>query len=179
MINCVLRTTWESGLGEYSEKVFDEMSERGMGADCGSFRAMVIGYCRLGLVAEADRWMSGMVERKFVVDHATCTLVISKFYEKGLVSRAIWFLYRMMEMGFQPNVTKQKAESLNTDSLFWMQKEKRRTRRCHFLRSRASFMSLFPRRCLNRSCGVRLESGKRNGWWLRSGELAPLCDRYT
>ncbi|KAL9271006.1 B3 domain-containing transcription repressor VAL2-like protein, partial [Drosera capensis] len=39
--------------------------------------------------------------------------------------------------------------------------------------------SLFSRwRCLNRSCGVGLElSEKRNGWRLRSGELAPLCDR--
>ncbi|GAB2240314.1 hypothetical protein Droror1_Dr00020832 [Drosera rotundifolia] len=36
---------------------------------------------------------------------------------------------------------------------------------------------LFPRLCLNRSCGVGLESEKRNGWRLRSGELAPLCDR--
>ncbi|GAB2210619.1 hypothetical protein Drorol1_Dr00015889 [Drosera rotundifolia] len=89
LINCVLRTAWESGLGEYAEKVFDEMSERGVGADCGSFRAMVVGYCRLGLVAEADRWMSGMVERKFVVDHVTRTLVISKFCEEGLVSS--WF----------------------------------------------------------------------------------------
>ncbi|GAB2209313.1 hypothetical protein Droror1_Dr00026523, partial [Drosera rotundifolia] len=90
MINCVLRTAWESGLreyvesGEYTEKVFDKMLERGAGADCGSFRAIVLGYFRLGLVAKANRWMSGMVVRKFVVDHATCTLVISKFCEKGL-----------------------------------------------------------------------------------------------
>ncbi|GAB2227049.1 hypothetical protein Droror1_Dr00008849 [Drosera rotundifolia] len=37
-------------------------------------------------------------------------------------------------------------------------------------------MSLFPRRCLNRCCGVGLESEKRNGWRLGSEELVALCD---
>ncbi|PPR91038.1 hypothetical protein GOBAR_AA29640 [Gossypium barbadense] len=105
--NCILGVGLEMGLLDYLEKVFDEMSERGVcgvfGVFC-SYKLMVVGYCRMGRVSEVDKWLKEMLERGFIVDNATCTLVISLFCDKGFANRALWYFDKIVKMGFKPNL---------------------------------------------------------------------------
>ncbi|KAK9937139.1 hypothetical protein M0R45_013950 [Rubus argutus] len=82
-LNCVLGIAWEMGLVEFAENMFDEIN---------------------GRVVEADRWLNKMIERGFVVDNTTFTLIISMFCERGFVSRASWCFDKMSKMGVKPNL---------------------------------------------------------------------------
>ncbi|KAK6912459.1 Pentatricopeptide repeat [Dillenia turbinata] len=58
---------------------------------------------RLGRVLEVYRWLIVMSDRVFVLDNATCALVIGVFFEKSFVSRVLGHFDKIVELGFAPN----------------------------------------------------------------------------
>ena len=78
------------------------MRERcgGGGGDFNSYKLMVVRYCRIGRVSEVDKLLREMLERWFIVDNATCTLVITLFCDDGFANRALWYFDKMVKIGF-------------------------------------------------------------------------------
>ncbi|KAG6404426.1 hypothetical protein SASPL_136673 [Salvia splendens] len=72
--------------------------------DSYSFESMVVAYCRAGRVSDADRWLSEMLSRGFLVDKATCSLILNMLRANGRVNRALWVFNKMVEIGLKPNL---------------------------------------------------------------------------
>ncbi|KAK7394561.1 hypothetical protein VNO78_15092 [Psophocarpus tetragonolobus] len=107
---------------EYAENLFDEMCGRGVQPSCLSYMVMVVGYCRMGNVLEADRWLSAMMERGFLVDNVTLprllwfceiglklnlinfTCMIEGLCKRGSVKQAFEMLEEMVGKGWKPKV---------------------------------------------------------------------------
>ncbi|CAI9112849.1 OLC1v1013346C1 [Oldenlandia corymbosa var. corymbosa] len=91
-LNCVLNVAVEMSWLDLAEDVFDEMCKRGVSPNSCSFESMVVGYCRLKRVMEADRWLVAMLERGYLVDNAT------------YLRQALAFLTKMVKSAIMPDV---------------------------------------------------------------------------
>ncbi|CAI9112400.1 OLC1v1012848C1 [Oldenlandia corymbosa var. corymbosa] len=105
-LNCVLNVALEISWLDLAENVFDEMCKRGVSPNSCSFESMVVGYCRLKRVMEADRWLVAMLERGYLVDNATCTLVMDVFCETDCINRALWIFGTLCDIGDARNAYK-------------------------------------------------------------------------
>ena len=103
-LNYVVEIACEMGMIEYAEDVFDEMRMRDFRPDCTSYQLMAMAYCTAGKVLVSERWLSDMVERGFLVDNATCSLVITKFSDEEFGNRAYGYFNKWIEMGLKPNL---------------------------------------------------------------------------
>ncbi|KAL3746436.1 hypothetical protein ACJRO7_015400 [Eucalyptus globulus] len=104
LMNFVMEVAIGSGFLDYAGNVFDYLSERGVCPDPNSYKPMVVAYYRMGSILEADASLSKLIDRDFVIDNATLTLITSSFCEKGFTTRAIWYFWKMADMGLTPNV---------------------------------------------------------------------------
>ncbi|VFQ97444.1 unnamed protein product [Cuscuta campestris] len=108
-LNCIVIVAGRGGRIEIAEKVFEEMCERGLCPDALCFKSMVVAYCRLGRAVDADRWMSAMLEKGFIVDNATCTLIMVSLIHglctKGWTEKAFRLFLKLVRSDtYKPNV---------------------------------------------------------------------------
>ena len=66
VLNRALWIASETNSVEYAEELFDEMCQRRVSFNSSTYRSMVVAYCRVGRISEAERWLSGMIEKGFV-----------------------------------------------------------------------------------------------------------------
>ncbi|KAK3430327.1 hypothetical protein EUGRSUZ_E01870, partial [Eucalyptus grandis] len=94
LMNFAMEVAIGRGFLDYAQNVFDYLSERGVCPDPNSYKLMVVAYCRMGSILEADAWLRKLIDRDFVIDNATLTLITNSFCEKGF----------MADKGLAPNV---------------------------------------------------------------------------
>ncbi|KAF6167966.1 hypothetical protein GIB67_020536 [Kingdonia uniflora] len=104
-LNCVLRVAVELGLIKLGENVFEEMLKRGVSPDSCTFKTMVCGHCREGSsVFEVERWLRAMMDKGFLLDNVTCTMVVDTFCKKGNIGKVFGVFEKMGEAGLPPNL---------------------------------------------------------------------------